>query len=182
MPIYEFYCPDNNRIYSFLARSLAYADRTPRCPDNPKFRMERMLSGFAVTGRAKDPGDADAGGQDADDPRLEAAMAEMEREMAGMDENNPDPRQLARMMRRMTSLAGEKMPDQMEEMIGRMEAGEDLESLEERFGDMEDALDDLGDGEETQPSAESARRALARLRNQPRRDPTLYDIREFIAE
>jgi hypothetical protein len=32
MPIYEFYSPDNNRLYQFLARSLAYRDKTPRCP------------------------------------------------------------------------------------------------------------------------------------------------------
>ena len=35
MPIYEFYSPDTNRIYSFFARSLAQGRLTPRCPDNP---------------------------------------------------------------------------------------------------------------------------------------------------
>jgi hypothetical protein len=50
----NFYCPDNRKIYSFFARSLAYAGKTPRCPDNPKLRMERMISRFAVTGRAKE--------------------------------------------------------------------------------------------------------------------------------
>jgi hypothetical protein len=54
MPIYEFYSPDTNRIYSFFARSLAQGQLTPRCPDNPKARMERMISRFAVTGRAKE--------------------------------------------------------------------------------------------------------------------------------
>lgn len=186
MPIYEFYCPDNNRIYSFLARSLAYAGRVPRCPDDPSFRMERMVSGFSVTGRAKEskPGSPGAG-EDADDPRLMAAMAEMEREMAGMDENNPDPRQLARMMRKLTDLAGEKVPDSMQEMIARMEAGEDLESLEERFGELDEALDDMddADGDPGDASPDSAAaKALRALRKRPRRDPTLYDIRDYLEE
>ncbi len=176
MPIYEYYCPDNNKIYSFLARSLSLAERVPRCPDNPDFRMERRLSPFAVTGRAKE--ESAASGDEMDDPRLQAAMAEMEREMAGMDENNPDPRQLAGMMRKMTGLVGEKMPPQMEEMIGRMEAGEDLESLEERFGDMDDAFD--GFGEEGDEGVEAAKRTLKKMRSRPQRDPTLYDLREYI--
>jgi len=50
MPIYEYFCPNNRRIYSFFARSISYADKTPRCPDNPKWRMEKMISGFAITG------------------------------------------------------------------------------------------------------------------------------------
>ena len=177
MPIYEFFCPDNNKLYSFLARSAGYAGRIPRCPEDPSFRMQRVMSGFAVTGRAREPS-AEAGGE-ADDPRLEAAMAEMEREMAGMDEENPDPRQLARMMRRMTGMVGEKMPEQVEEMIGRMEAGEDLESLEERFGEMDEALDELGEGGDSD-SLEAARRTLRNLRRQPRRDPALYDIRDYL--
>src|SRR6187551_2078465 len=130
MPIYEFYCPDNHRIYSFYARSLAYADRTPRCPDNPKLRMERMISNFAITGRAKEKPDLPAGA-DADDPRMEAMMAEMEREFGGMDTENPDPKMLARMMRKMTALSGEKVPGEVDEMIRRMEAGEDPEKLDE---------------------------------------------------
>src|SRR6187401_2703245 len=109
MPIYEFYCPDNHKIYSFFARSLAYSGRTPRCPDNPKLRMERMISRFAVPGRAKEEPDT-LPGSDPDDTRMEAAMAEMEREFGGMDSENPDPRQMARMMRRMTSIMGENVP------------------------------------------------------------------------
>ena len=40
MPIYEFFCPGNNKIYSFLARSLGYSGKVPRCPDDAKLPME----------------------------------------------------------------------------------------------------------------------------------------------
>jgi hypothetical protein len=96
MPIYEFYSPDTNKIYSFFARSLSYADKLPKCPDNPSARMEKMISKFAFTGRAKET--SDSGGPDPEDPRMERMMAEMERDMSGMDENNPDPRMLGRMI------------------------------------------------------------------------------------
>ena len=37
MPIYEFYCPENHRIYQFYARTLAQGRSLPKCPDNPAF-------------------------------------------------------------------------------------------------------------------------------------------------
>src|SRR5687767_6438860 len=142
MPIYEFFCPQLNKIYSFYARSLALAGKTPRCPDNPKYRMERMVSSFSFTGRKQEEKKV-AAGEGPDDPRMERMMAEMERDFGGMDEENPDPKQLARMMRKMSGLTGEKMPETMDEMIRRMEAGEDPEKLEAEYGD---ALEDFDPG------------------------------------
>ena len=178
MPIYEFYCPDNHRIYSFYARSLAYADRTPRCPDGSKHRMERMISNFAITGRAKEKPEL-PGGADLDDPRMEAMMAEMEREFGGMDSENPDPKMLARMMRKMTALSGEKVPGEVDEMIRRMEAGEDPEKLDAEFGDAMEKFDPMGGGE---PGAMDEMKARLRALRQPRRDPTLYEMSDFLAE
>ena len=179
MPIYEFYCPNNHRIYSFFARSLAYSGKTALCPDNPKHRMERMISSFSVTGRAKEKPDA-LPGSDFDDARMDAAMAQMEREFSGMDSENPDPRQLAWMMRKMSGLTGEKVPAQMEEMLRRMEAGEDPESLEEEMGDaMND--EDFGGGADTGTAEERAMKArLRKFRGRPGRDPVLYEMSEFV--
>ena len=49
MPIYEFYSPDNHKLYQFFARSLAYHDTIPLCPDNPAFRMQRRRLAPAPT-------------------------------------------------------------------------------------------------------------------------------------
>jgi hypothetical protein len=185
MPIYDFYCPDNNKLYSFYARTLAHANRTPRCPENPAFRMERAISRFAVTGRAKEKPETPGGGPQ-DDPRMEAMMAEMEREFSGMDTENPDPRQLARMMRKMSGLTGEKIPGEMEEMIRRMEAGEDPEKLEEEYGDAFGDFDsETGEGGAPagEESVEKAgmRERLRALRRRPIRDPVLYEMADYIA-
>ena len=175
MPIYEFLCTSNRRIYSFFARSMRFAEMLPRCPDNPKWTMEKMISGFAITGRAKEK-TAEAPGGDFDDAKMEAAMGEMEREFGHVAESdNPDPRALAKMMRRMGELSGAKMPAQMDEVIARLEKGEDPEKLEADYGDVFDAMDNADDAaggdERTKVKARRARRVT--------RDPKLYDMAEF---
>lgn len=173
MPIYEFYCKENNTVYSFLAKSLAYQNAIPRCPDNPDYALEKRISGFAFVGNAKDPA-SDEGLDGMDDAKMESLMAELERDMSGFDEDNPDPKQMAHLMRKMSSLTGEKLPGEMEEMVRRLEAGEDPESLEEAFGD---SLDDMGDdlGEEEGSRLKKLRRTLLG----PKKDPQLYDMAKF---
>ena len=180
MPIYEYFCPDNRRIYSFFARSLRYADKIPRCPDNPKWKMEKMLSGFAITGRAKEESADPAGGDDMDDAKMEAAMNAMEREFGSVaDSDNPDPRALAAMMRRMGEITGQKMPEEMNEVIARLEKGEDPDKLEEEYGDVFEKMDGMGD---EGGDAEGGSEARAKLRRKRRitRDPKLYEMSEFV--
>ena len=176
MPIYEFYSPDTNRIYSFFARSLAQGRTTPRCPDNPNARMEREVSRFAVTGRAQEKSDA-AEGLNPQDPRMERVMAEMEREMSSMSDDNPDPRQIGRLMRKMTEATGQKMPEQMEQMIQRLEKGEDPEKLEAEFGD---TLENPG-GEFAEGAEQGGKAGALRLpRKQPTRDPRLHEMGDYL--
>ena len=176
MPIYEFYCPDNNKLYQFFARSQAYRDKTPRCPDNPEFRLERRMSKFAIVGKAKEESDGDpfAG---MDETKMEAFMAEMERDMGSMDDSNPDPKQLGRFMRKMTDLMGDRTPESLQEMVRRLEAGEDPEKLEEQFGGIE------GEGEEG-PAADALWQTMKvkmkSMRGTPHRDPKLYEFAEFV--
>lgn len=170
MPIYEFYSPDTNKVYSFFARSLAQGKGLPRCPDKAGARMERMLSRFAVTGRAVEAKEASIGKED---PRMDRVMAEMQSEMAGLDEGNPDPKAIGRMMRKMTEATGQEMPKVMEQMIRRMEAGEDPEKLEEEFGDALDGID--------LPDAEAGEKGTVRhTSRRPVRDPVLYEMGDYI--
>lgn len=193
MPYYEFYSPDTNTIYTFFARSLSYSGCTPICPDpaHPGARMIKRPSRFALTGRAKEPKEpmpgADSGGDAFDDPRMERALAAMEKEFSGLDEENPDPRHLGRLMRRMSELTGESMPPEMEEMTRRLEAGEDPEKLEEQFGDAfgEEGGDPEGMGlpgmaGESGPESASKRRAVLRLRRPPVRDTAIYEMADYL--
>ncbi|MBL9117996.1 MAG: cytochrome C [Verrucomicrobiaceae bacterium] len=180
MPIYEFYCPDNNKLYSFLARSLAYRQHTPRCPDNPAFLLQRRVSNFAIVGKAKDDSADDPFSQ-LDDTKLEALMADMEREMGSMDESNPDPKQLGRFMRKMTDLMGDKAPEAIREMVSRLEAGEDPDKLEEQYGHLA-AHDPEAAGEHAAADAlwDTVRKKLRHLRTSPIRDPKLYELTDYL--
>jgi hypothetical protein len=72
---------------------------------------------------------------DMDDPRIACAMAEMERDMAHMDENNP--KHMAQMMRKMKDiLPAGTMPKELDIAIKRLEAGEAPEKIEEDMGDV----------------------------------------------
>lgn len=171
MPIYEFYSPDTHRIYSFFARSLSQGGKTPRCPDNAKARMERVVSRFAVTGRAREKTEAP---NEALDARAEQAMAEMEREISTMNEDNPNPRQIARLMRTMSQAAGRKLPEGMETMIQRLEKGEDPERIQEDFDDsmMNDLEDQFGE--------DNLKAAGVWRPKTPARDPKLYEMSEYL--
>ena len=181
MPIYEYYCPENNRIYQFFAKTLAQGQTIPKCPDNPAYRMERVMSAFAITGRNTEPptpaspdsapGAPDAAGEAApeggpEDARMESAFSEMEREMDGVDEN--DPRAMGRMMRRMSELTGEKLDEQMEEVVRKLEEGTDPDALEEQMGNA------FPEGEGDDPSGGYGGMGGGR-RGAPMRDPQLYD-------
>jgi hypothetical protein len=177
MPIYEYYSPDNHTIYQFYAKTLAQGKSVPKCPTNPRFRMVKMVSSFAVSSGGKKDSEpppaspaADAG---ADDPRMEAAMGEMEREFSSVDEN--DPRAMGRMMRRMAELSGEKIDGEMEEVVRKLEEGTDPESLEEQLGMDAPGEGGEGDGPEGKPKDPKEARHRFRVRRAPARDPKLYD-------
>jgi hypothetical protein len=179
MPIYEYYCPENHRIYQFFAKTLAQGQTIPQCPDNPAYRMERIMSAFAITGRSAEPAapmpsgaasgaPAEAGeaspADGPEDARMESAFSEMEREMDGVDEN--DPRAMGRMMRRMSELTGEKLDEPMEEVVRKLEEGTDPDALEQQMGD---AFPEGEDGEGGPGGMGGGRRGA------PMRDPQLYD-------
>lgn len=150
MPIYEFACPKCRRIYSFLSKRVNPA-HSPTCPKCGSKKLSKEISRFAMIKGVAEPaakpeGAADDGPPmpDLDDPRVERAMAEMERDMEHLDENNP--KHMAHMLRKMKDLmpAG-SMPKEMETAIKRLEAGEDPEKIE---ADMGDVLGDFMGGED----------------------------------
>ena len=173
MAIFEFYCPDNHKIYQFYARNASQAVLIPKCPDNPEYRMVKKVTGFAIGGVDKKT-DSEGGedGPDMEDPKMTAAMAQMETAMSGMDEDNPDPRQMGKLMRQMAEMTGESLTGEMEEMVRKLEEGADPEGFEEQFGDV------LGeeDGEEGMGLAEATEESVGAFRGPPLKDDTLYDF------
>jgi putative FmdB family regulatory protein len=117
MPIYEYRCADCRRRVSVFFRSFS-AVGEPVCPRCGGTNLTRLMSRVAIhRGAAGDDdfGD-DLGGDDEFGGMLD-----------GLDEN--DPRAMARMLRRMSDETGEPLEPEMEEALGRMEAGEDPERV-----------------------------------------------------
>ncbi len=150
MPIYEFLCGPCNTIFSFHSFRVN-PEKRPACPRCGAGDMRRVPSRFGVAATRKSAGDAGPGpsgaaGDDAlDDPRMERELMRLAGELESMDEN--DPRQMAAAVRKMTEIAGEPVTPAMEEMIRRLEAGEDPERIEEDLGDaLEDEMGGAGEG------------------------------------
>lgn len=122
MPIYEYTCHDCKRRVSLLWRSFADADsRAAVCPRCGGSNLARVISRVAVVRSEGSRMDdlADGGADDA---------------LSGLDEN--DPKSLARFMRKMADETGEDLGPEFEEVVGRLEAGEDPESIEDSMPDL----------------------------------------------
>src|SRR6476659_916558 len=106
MPIYEFACPKCRRIFNFLSKRIN-PERLPVCPKCGNKKLEKQISRFAMTrglAEASTPGNSGDEGPipDLEDPRVARAMAEMERDMEHLDENNP--KHMAHVMRKMKDI------------------------------------------------------------------------------
>lgn len=172
MPIYEFYCSRCNVLLNFFSPRIDTTAR-PACPRCGQPELERRPARFATLSRSGGGDEGEGDGEDnpfpgLDEGRLEQAMEAMGGELERMGDDE-DPRQMARFFRRFGEVAGMRLGPKMEEMLRRLEAGEDAESLEEELGGGEDA--DEGEMEEWFQLKDSAQRLR---RRRPKLDETLY--------
>jgi len=163
MPIYEFYCSTCNTIFNFFSKTVN-TKKKPDCPKCKDMKLSRQVSRFAVVGRASASGDDDF---PIDESKMEKAMEMMTREAEGINED--DPRQAARLMRRMTEMTGMELNQGMEEALRRMERGEDPEQIEAEMGDL------IGEEEPFVFSGKKGGRAGIK-KMPPRKDDRLYDL------
>jgi hypothetical protein len=89
MPIYEYYCLQNHTIYQFFAKTLAQGKTLPRCPDNPKWTLQKTVSQFAFTGRAVEPSAAAPGRGPAHWEELRSPAAQLHLGRSGRLDTRP---------------------------------------------------------------------------------------------
>ncbi len=117
MPIYEYYCYDCRRRVSIFWRTISAAEKgDPVCPYCGGKRLVRLVSPVAVA--------------QSEDSRLEK-LADPSN-LSGLDPD--DPKSMARWMRRMGQEMGEDLGDEFDEVVDRMEAGEDPDEIERTLG------------------------------------------------
>ena len=163
MPIYEFFCADCNTLFNFFSAAIDTRTR-PDCPRCQRPQLERRPARFATL---KHQGDAEPDPFDGvDEERLAGVMESMMGELGDLEENE-DPRQMAHVFRRLGEATGLEFGPRMEEMMSRLEAGEDPDRLEEEMGD------DFADDESLEQFFRLRKRGWT-LRRRPQVDDTLY--------
>ena len=163
MPIYEFYCKDCHTLFNFFSTKVN-TKKVPGCPkcNNPK--LSKQVSIFAVTGRAEENSVDDL---PIDESKMEKAMEMMAKEAENINED--DPRQAAKLMRKLTDMTGVGLGQTMEEALSRMENGEDPEKIEAEMGDL------MNDEEPFVLPGKKGGKGRKR-QSAPRKDDTLYDL------
>lgn len=164
MPIYEFYCAACNTLFNFFSARIDTESR-PACPRCGQPELERRPAAFATlkhTGdEPPDPFD------DVDEGALEGAMESLAGELERAEESG-DPRALAGVFRKFGEASGMEMGSRMEEMLARLESGEDPDALEDELGDELDDDDSMAELFRVKKAAAAARR------KRPRVDEQLY--------
>lgn len=173
MPIYEFFCKRCNTVYNFFSARIdpSEAPACPRCSGattRKPARFATLSKGLSSGDEAEGPDDDLFAGLDED--RLEAVMESMGGELEAMGDND-DPRAMAQIFRRFGEASGLQLGPRMEEMLRRLERGEDPEDIETELaggaaeGDSSD--DDLEDWIRI-------KKAAAARGRKPKVDETLY--------
>jgi putative FmdB family regulatory protein len=113
MPIYEYGCYDCRKRVNLFFRSFAEVEtKQAVCPRCGGTNIKRLVSKVAFVR--------------SEESRLESLADPTN--LAGLDEN--DPKSMARWMRKMSQEMGEDMGEEFNEVVDRLEAGEDPESIE----------------------------------------------------
>ncbi len=119
MPIHEYRCHSCRRRVSVFWRTFAEAETgQPVCPRCGSKSLTRLVSRVRLIR-------SDA--SQVDD------LSDMD-DMPDVDEN--DPRSLGRWMRKMSAESGEDLGPEFDEVVGRLEAGEDPEEIEKAVPDL----------------------------------------------
>jgi putative FmdB family regulatory protein len=119
MPNYEFRCLDCRRRVSIYQTYEEYGTIPVTCPECGSERLQRRIGRVRVAR--------------SEESRLDKLADPSQ--WSGLDED--DPRSLAKMMRAMGQELGEEMPPEFDEVVGRLEAGESPESIEESMPDLD---------------------------------------------
>lgn len=149
-------------IFNFFSKTIN-TEKKPVCPRCKKIELERRMSVFSSPKNRTE--DEDSPLPDLDETKMEQAMNVLASEAEHLDEN--DPRQAAKLMRKLTDMTGLNLGDGMEEALSRMEKGEDPEAIESEMGDLLESED---------PFSFVKKSVKGRRQRPPAVDETLYDL------
>ena len=118
MPTYDYRCEDCGRRASIYLTYEEYGKKSAHCPHCGSGEMRRLIHRVRFAR--------------SEESRLES-LADPD---AWGDIDESDPRSMARMMRKMGEELGEDMPPEFDEVVGRLEAGESPEEIEQSMPEL----------------------------------------------
>jgi putative FmdB family regulatory protein len=117
MPTYEYRCLDCKRRFDIFMTYSEYGTKPVLCTRCGSANVQRLIS------RVRFARSEEGLLENLDNPDA----------LAGLEEN---PRELGRMMRKLSKEAGEDLGPEFEEVIGRLEAGQSPEEIERELPDL----------------------------------------------
>ena len=124
MPRYDYRCQSCKKRSVIFQTYAEYGRKVVKCPHCGSVALQRLIGRVRIA-RSE-----------------ESRLDELSDPSDWGDFDESDPRSMAKMMRKMGSELGEDMPGEFDEVVDRLEAGEDPEDIE---GSMPDLGADNGD-------------------------------------
>lgn len=118
MPRYDYRCQNCGKRSVIFQSYAEYGREQVKCPHCGSSELQRLIGRVRVA-------------------RSEESRLDELSDPSGLgdfDEN--DPRSMARMMRKMGNELGEDMPSEFDEVVDRLEAGENPDDIEESMPDL----------------------------------------------
>jgi putative FmdB family regulatory protein len=117
MPTYQYRCLDCRKRFEISLSYSEYGQRSVNCPHCGSANIQRRI------GRIRIAKSEESRIDDMADPSS----------LEGLED---DPRALGRMMRKMSSEMGEEMGPEFDEVVGRLEAGQSPDDIEQAMPDL----------------------------------------------
>lgn len=122
MPTYQYRCLNCRRRFEIFMTYSEYGQKPVRCPHCQSDQVQRRIGRIRIA-------------------RSEESRLESLADPDNLDGLEDDPRALGRMMRQMSREMGEDLGPEFDEVVDRLEAGQDPNEIEK-------ALPDLGEGDD----------------------------------
>jgi len=130
MPIYDYVCLDCAARFDVYLTYSEYGKHPVSCPACKSLRVRRPISRLRV---AK-----------SEDSRMESLAGDFSdpSALAGLED---DPQSMGRMLRKMGNQLGEELPAEFDEVVDRLEGGQNPDEIEKSMPDLGEAEGGGGD-------------------------------------
>ena len=121
MPLYDYLCLDCGARFELQLSYSEYGKRPVRCPECKGQHVRRPIPRVRL---AK-----------SDDSRLESLEGDFS-DPSALEGLEQDPQSMGRMLRKMSGQLGEEVPEEFDEVTGRLEKGESPDEIEKSMPDL----------------------------------------------